>query len=70
MNIRTGFDRLSKLLLALLWALFLLVFFVDGMPNPAEFGESLVYMLVFTVAYMLFCKAVAWVYNGFTNKQP
>lgn len=66
MDIRKGFDRLSKAFLALTWIIFLAVGIANG--EPARFGENLVYMLVFTVFFMLICKGIAWVYNGFTSK--
>lgn len=66
MDIRKGFDRFSKALLALIWIIFLALAVSTG--DPVWFGTSLVNMLLFTVFFMVACKGIAWVYNGFTSK--
>lgn len=66
MDTRKGFDRLSKAILVFIWLIFIAVSVTAG--DPVRFGENLVVMLICTVAYMVFCKGVAWVYNGFTSK--
>lgn len=65
MDIRKGFDRLSKALLALIWVVFTTIAIRGG--SLAHFGESMAYLLIFTAAYIAFCKLVAWVYNGFAG---
>ena len=66
MDIRKGFDRFSRVLLALIWIIFFAVAVATG--DPVWFGTTLVYMLLFTVFFMVACKGIAWVYNGFTSK--
>lgn len=66
-NIRKGFDRFGKLLLLLIWAFALFSFGGQGLE---AFGYTVGFMLMFTVAYMVFCKLVAWVFNGFFPAKP
>lgn len=63
----SGFKRLSRGFLLACWAVFLAIHVADG--RAAIFGENLVYMLVFTVGYMLFCMLVAWIARGFSQSR-
>lgn len=67
MNIRKGASRTAYFLLGLIWLFWLGVSIAEG--NAFKFGQQLVNMLLFTLGYMVFCKAIAWVYNGFAEKQ-
>lgn len=64
MNIRQGSQRLSAVLLGIIWVVWL----VAASNSLAKLGESIPYLLAFTGCYLAFCKAVAWVYNGFAGK--
>lgn len=66
MDLRKGFDRLSRLFLWTAWTIFLIVGITS--ESAARFGENLVYMLFFTGGFMLLCKGVAWVYSGFVGQ--
>jgi hypothetical protein len=59
--------RLARAFLGLVWVIWLVVAVTDS--NAAKAGEQLFYMLLFTAGYMVSCKAIAWVYNGFFPKQ-
>ena len=65
MNIRQGFHRLSMFVLALGWAIWMLI---TATESGSHMMSSLPYMFGFTLGYLAFCKAVAWVYSGFTGK--
>lgn len=68
MNWGRGFKRLAYFGLGLIWFGFAAIHWIDK-SGPAEIGESLVYMLFFTLAYMLFFAAVAWVARGFFDNR-
>lgn len=69
MNIRTGFRRVSIGLLVLSWAIWLVGAINNVESMPGRVGEQFGYGLMATVAYMLFCKGIAWVFNGFFPPQ-
>lgn len=68
MNWGRGFKRAAYFLLGLIWLGALSLAGMDG--GAAKVGEVVVYMLVFTIGYLLFCGAVAWVFRGFTREKP
>jgi uncharacterized protein YybS (DUF2232 family) len=68
-NIRSGFRRLSIGFIVFAWFMWLLIVIFDSQPNAAQLGAQLFYGLVMTVGYMLVCKGIAWVFNGFFPPQ-
>lgn len=64
MNFRQGFSRLAWAIIVLAWAIWGISAIVNG-KEAFRIGEELVYGLLWTVGFMLFCKGVAWVFNGF-----
>lgn len=64
MNIRQGFSRLAWAIIALSWAIWVGTVIAED-RSAADIGESMVYGLLWTAGFMLFCKVVAWVFNGF-----
>lgn len=62
MNWDRGLKRAAYVFLAIVWVGVLLIVASDG---PAVIGETVVYLLIFTVVFMLLYAAIRWVVQGF-----
>lgn len=67
MDVRTGFSRLYQGFLVLVWVVGGISTAFDD-PSVEGFVRMGGMLLVFTVVFVLFCKLVAWVYNGFSPR--
>lgn len=67
MNWQRGFDRLARVLLALVWAGWLVIA-IFGHDSAGEVGSQFGYMLIFTGVYMGLYMALKWVARGFFSR--
>jgi hypothetical protein len=58
-----GFSRLSRAVLGVSWAIFLVVQLVDF--KATEFGTNFGYMVIFSLVYMAVHALVSWIAKGF-----
>ena len=65
MNIRTGFYRLSLVFLVLIVLVGSSIIVSGGYPMLESFGA----LALVAGGYWVACKAIAWVFNGFTASQ-
>lgn len=62
MNWERGFKRAWYFVLGLIW---LVTLFFAALQGPAQIGESVVGLLLFTLGWQLFGGALLWVARGF-----
>lgn len=65
MNWSRGFKRIWYFLLGAIW---LFVLFLMGMEGPAQLGQAVVYLLLFTIGWQLLGAAILWVCRGFKRE--
>lgn len=63
-NWKRGIKRAHYFVLAIIW---IITIAINSSSGAASVGESIVYLLIFTLGYMAFFRAVEWVVAGFTS---